>query len=1076
MTSLPALSIKFRTIVFSIAALGFAWGMVAFHLSPRREDPEFTIRMCVVTAAWPGVSAEKMEELVTEPLERRVEEIDGVKKTMSTTTAGRTIIKVEFVDSVDDVEQACDKVRSQIAGVALPAEVGTPYVNSNFSDTSAMLLAVYQVPGEKGSRTYTMRELEKVCEDIRDELAQVESVATVNIMSAQPEVIYVEPSSGTWSQTAVSIDSIREKLNARNVLVPGGSIDTGSEQFHVSVEGDFDAVDEIKKTTVADANGMPVTLDRLGVKVSRGYVDPPTILTYISNDVVSCKRCVIVNFTMRKQRNIVKLGDEVRTLIKRWKKTILPPDVAVAVVSDQPRVVEENISVFIDNLIQAIIVLILVAWLLIGKRVALIMGISIPIIVMVSFGVVRLFNVQLEIMTIASLIISLGMLVDCSIEICDNVHRLQEEGVPRFKAAVEGARQVLFPILMGTLTTVFAFLPMLSVSGNAGEYIRSIPVVVSTTLMVSWGVAITFTVALTWLFLKPGTDKVPPMTWLYRKLIGAAGSEEETFPLYKRFLAWSMNHRLTALFFILSFFVGAVALLATGFISTDYIPEAGGRRFLVDVWLPEGSSIRKTAAVTRNVEKIILEQARVEDAEGGAGESSLLDSMVSFIGESAPRFKLSVMLEFPKTNFAQILINAKSIQGAKSLASRLSKAFQDQVTEARTAVRKIGMGPTTKYPVMINLRGEDYTVLKQYAKEVEDALRSIPGTLDVHDSWGNLACQIDIEPDEEVCAAAGITRVSAANSLSAFLSGYYLTSYREGDHLVPVYFRLPPNERSGVENLKEFYIEGKHGKIPLESVAKVEMSYQPARVERERQKRNMEIFAQVAEGYLPDPIINQVLPELKRIQRRMPAGYAIDVGGSYEKSKEGSAKIGAAMLIALILIMLSLLVYFNSILKTIAVVMTLPLAFTGALLGLLIMNQPLGFFAQLGLLSLFGIVVNGAIVLFDFIGMLVQEKGMNRQESGEKRYEGLDRSDFIDCVVEASALRVRPIVLTTLTTAGGLLPLATGGGPLFEPMAVVLIFGLLYSTVLTLVAAPIVYTLFVEKLGMRVYRAQCVDD
>ena len=1078
MKNAVGLSIKFRTIIFSLAVIGLMWGAFQFKNSPRREDPEFTIRICVVRVSWPGANAIRMEELVTIPLERAIEEIDTTKKTISTTTSGLSVIKVEMIDSVDNVEQASDKIRSQIAGITLPLGVSPPYVDSNFADTSAMMLAVYQVPGsdQKNIKTpYSMRTLEKVSEEIRDGLKEIDSVARVNIFSAHQEAIYIEPDPGSWSQISTSIDTIKRRLNTKNILASGGAIDTGKHLFNVSVKGDFNAVNEIKKTTVANSNGMPVTLQQLGLEVKRSYIDPPSIITRISTPETESQRCIVLNFTMRKEQNIVELGAEVRKMIKKWEQTILPPDIKVAIVSDQPAVVTDNINIFIENLIQAIIILVIVAWLLIGKRVALIMGLSIPVIVMVSFGIVRCFGVQLEMMSIASLVISLGMLVDCVIEICDNVHRLEEEGMSRYSATVEGTRQVLFPILTGTLTTIFAFLPMLTVSGNVGEYIRSIPIVVSTTLLVSWVVAITFTVALTWLVLKPGTDKVPPLALFYSYLIGKSkkkSNESKKFGLYRSFLTWCLGHRYRVLLSIFSLFILSIVLLATGFINTDFIPTAGGKTFLIDVWLPEGSSIKETSQVTRKIEKIVKRESIVKQKKG---DIECLDNMVSFIGQSTPRFKLSIIMEFPKSNFAQIVVNATSAKNAKTLVHRISKKIGAEITEARTTIKRLSLGPNSKYPIIISLRGKDYTVLKKYAHEMEEVFRKIPGTVDVHDSWGNLTSQIDIIPDGEKSAAAGITRLSISNTLNAFFSGARLTTFREGDHLLPVYFRLPYSERNNLDKLKDLYVEGKYGKIPLQSIAEIKTSLQPARIERERQKRNMEVLAQVSDGFLANPIILQALPKLKEIESRMPSGYSIDIGGTYDKAKEGSDKVSLAMMIALMLIILCLLVYFNSILKTVAVVFTLPLAFTGAFLGLLIMNQPLGFFAQLGMLSLFGIVVNGAIVLFDFIGMLISEKAGTLPIQGEAKFGGLQREGFIDCIIEGSVLRVRPIALTTLTTAGGLIPLATGGGPLFEPMAVVLIFGLLYSTVLTLVAMPIIFSLLVEKLGMRIYRTQNVD-
>ena len=1063
--------------------MGLVWGTIKYIHSPRREDPEFTIRACTVTAQWPGASAERMEDLVVQPLERTIEEIDEVEKTSSTTITGFTTIKVEMEDYVTNVDQICDKIRSQLAGVALPDGVTPPYVNSNYGDTAAMVLAIYQVPG-KNKKQYSMRNLEEYCEDIRDDLNHIKEIALVKIMSAPQEVIYIEPDSSSWSQIDVSVDEIKQYLSNRNKLLPGGVIDDGKNSYNVAVQGDLNVIDEIKHTVVStNSNHLPVWLNSLGFKVIRDYISPLSIITRYSNNKINSQRCILFYFTMKKEKNIVALGNLLRKKINEWEQTILPPDIKIGIVSDQPKTVEENIGVFTNNLLQSIMILFLVAWLLIGKRVALIMGISIPIIAMTSFAIARLFNVQLESMSIASLIISLGMLVDCGIEICDNVHRLQHDGYTRFEAVKEGTRQVLFPILIGTLTTVFAFFPMINIPGNMGEFIRSIPIVVSITLIVSWIIAITFTATLTWMVLKPGTDNVPPIASLFnfiknktirhknRKSLSDKTSSEN-FYLYRKFLRWSLQNRSVVFTGAISLFILTIFLLKTDIIKTDFIPAAGGKQFLVDIWLPEGSSITQTSKTCKKVEEIILEQAKKVDKEF---KTKCFDNMTSVIGESLPRFKLAIMPEFPKRNFAQILVNAANADTAKTFISKISNECNNKITDARITVKRLGLGPSAKYPIIVRLTGSDYFILKKYASEIESILNKIPGTSDVHDGWGNLASQINIIPDEEKSAVAGISRLSAGNTLNAFFSGALLTTFREGDHTIPVYFRLPYSERNNIRKLKELYIEGSLGKVPLSSVSKINISFEPVRIERFMQQRNMEILAQINDGFLANSIIKKALPEIKKIQSRMPSGYNIEIGGTYEKSQEGSGHIGKAMLIALALIIICLLIYFNSIIKTLAVTFTLPLACTGAFLGLYIMNQPLGFFAQLGLLSLFGIVVNSAIVLFDFIGILVSERKNDSSGLTNSKYNGLTKKQFMDCIVEAGALRIRPIMLTTFTTIGGLLPLAFGGGPLFEPLATVIIFGLLYSTVLSLVLIPIIYFSCVEKFNMKIQKTEDVS-
>ncbi len=1073
--TLPELSIRYRTVVFVLVFFGVLWGWYSFKTTPRREDTEFTIRVCTVITTWNGASAKQVEDLVTYPLEKAIEELDEVKKTQSTTTPGQSIIKVELEDSVNDVDQVWDKLRARVRSVDLADGAGTPYVNSNYGDTTALVFALYQVPlpGEKKIRhKYNMRELEKVCENIRDELKLLPGVAMVVIYSSQDEQIYLEIDAGNLSRQKITTDGLRTRLNAKNAIASGGVIESKSSRFHLVTVGDFNALDQINRMVGGNSkSGVPVLLRDVNMRARKGFDDPPDVLTRYTDNQHFMRPCIVVYYTMKDNQNIVDIGNQVKARIPLWEKSIIPPDMKLSIVGDQPRTVTENISIFTSNLIQSIIILTLVAFLFIGPRVALIMGTAIPVIVAISFALVRLVDVKLEKMCITALVISLGMLVDCAIEICDNVHRLQEEGYSRFDAVIEGARQVTWPILIGTLTTVFAFAPMVLIPGNSGEYIRSIPVVVSVTLLVSWVVALSFTVTLTWLILKPGTDKVPPLMRIVHFISGGKSEstkELESRPYYRRALYWCVRHPYTVLTMSLGAFVFIVVLALTGHIDTDFIPSGGGKKFVTSIWLPEGSSIKRTSKVCAEVEKIILANAKYTDSHGN--QQNRLENMISFIGEGAPRIKLSYMIEFPKSNYAEILVNTTSTEVVENYIRAVQREGETMIPGARISVKKLGLGPPVRYPVEIRILGKDYNILKKFAGRVENELRKIKGTYNIHDSWGNLGYQLNIEPDEEKCIAAGVTRKSIAQSLNALFSGHYLTTYREGDHQIPVYLRLPPGQRQSIPDLDSIYVEGKYGKIPLASVADIKLSRDPTRVERYNKRRNMQVECQLRDGYLANPTINKIAPKLKEIRRDLPEGYEISIGGTKEKSEESIGYVAHAMLVSLFLIIICLIIYFNAILKTVIVLLTLPLALVGAFLGLWIMDQPLGFFAQLGLLALFGIVVNGAIVLFDFIGMLIRERRRNvdlKAKPEEKSFHGLNHPAFLDCVVDGSVLRVRPILMTTCTTIGGLLPLMFNGGPLFVPLATVLIFGLALSTALTLFVVPTAYVLFAEKFKMK---------
>ena len=791
-----------------------------------------------------------------------IEEIDEVKKNKSTTTPGQSVIRIELEDSANDIKQTWDELRAKLNRVEIATGAGRPYLNSNFTDTTALVFALYQVPlpGEKKiTHPYTMREIEKVCSNICDELKLLKGVAMAVVASAPQEVIYLEPDPGALSRLKLTTEDLQRRLTSRNTVASGGVIDSNKSRFHIVTVGDFNAVNEINRLVIGvNKEKRPVLLRDINIKVRKGYEDPLRVITrYTDKDNSQCP-CIIVYYTMKTNQNIVEIGNKVKAMIPHWEKTILPPDIKMSIVADQPRTVTEIISVFTDNLLQSIVILIFVAFLFIGPRVALIMAASIPAIVMISFAIARGFDVKLEKMSITALIISLGMLVDCAIEICDNVHRLQDEGYSRYKAAVEGARQVAWPILMGTLTTVFAFLPMLLIPGSIGEFIRSIPVVVGSTLLVSWLIAMTFTVTMTWLILKPGTDKVSPLIQVihfFERKMGVKIKKENQHNIYRRTLHWCLTHPLIVSIAVALASIFTIMLVATGQVKTDFIPAAGGSQFVVNIWLSEGSSLKHTSETCKKVESIIEKKSRYKDSSGNM--QNYFSNMVSFIGKSAPRIKLAYMTEYPKSNYAEILVNMLSPEKVDSYMRAIEDECRNTLPGTRITAKRLGMGPPVRSPISIRILGEDYNMLKKYAAQIKDIFKNIEGVYNIHDNWGNLGYQLDIIPDQEKCIAAGVTRKSLGQTLKAYYSGLYLTTYREGDHLIPVYLRLPPEQRQEVPSLDTIYVEGKYGKVPLSSIAKFNISRQPNRIERYNKRRNMQVQASTRKGYLASAIIKK---------------------------------------------------------------------------------------------------------------------------------------------------------------------------------------------------------------------------
>ena len=1085
--NLPRFAVEHRAVVIVATVLASAWGLIAFVTAPRREDPEFTIRQCVISTVWPGASAEKVEMLVTDPIEKAVDALDEVEKVTSESRAGLSTVFVFVEQNIRDVDAVWNKVRAKVAevGPLLPEGTEEPVVNTEYGDTSAMVLTIYQkpLPGESRiRRPYTPRDLELVAKRVRDELKLVPGVAKVELMGVQQEAIYLETDLGRWSQLALTTVELRELLRERNIVAPGGSIDTDLARFLVKPTGEFQSVRQLHRVVVgSDKTRAPVYLKDIGIRVSRRYEEPPRFITRYGTREGSWP-CVVISFTMKKGENIVRLGAAVRKRLRELEASVLPRDIGIGIVADQPESVAACINQFISNLWQAVVIVILVAYLLIGFRIAVVMAAAIPLVILVSFGIVRLFGVQLEQVSIASLIIALGMLVDNAIEVGDNVHRLLEEGYSRVQAAIKGSEQIAFPVLIATLTTVAAFLPMLTLPGEDGEYMFSLPVVVSTTLMVSWVLAMTITTLMAYWFLRArgkGHAKAPlvflagAVAKLWRRKPKPQTEGSAIAEWYASGLHTCLRHKVLTLTVAVVLFLAACSLLPL--IGSQFFPPAERSQFTIDVWLPEGAPIAKTDAVCHQVEALLR---KLSPAEREGKRVGRLINVVSYVGQGGPRFYLNLSPEQESSNYAQIVVNTRDPQATETLARDLRNAANAQIRGARIVPRLLDMGTGLPSPIGIRIIGEDLDTLRHYAEQLEGALRRVPGTIDVHDTWGSPGYELDIDIDADKANLAGVSNASVAQTLNAYFSGYHLTTYREGDHRVPVYLRLPAQQRRSIEALRSVYVEGKRGKVPLDAVAAIKTKWEPAKIGRWKLHRMIEVRARVEDGMLANTVLANTMPEVRKIERALPPGYRIEVGGEQEETFRSQKSMSKALGISLLLIVMCLVVQYNSFVKPLVILLTIPMAATGAFLGLFVTGYPLGFMAMLGLLSLAGIVLNDAIVLIEFLEALVKEKldkGKGLAESGERSCAGLSVPSFRDCVARAGQMRMLPIMLTTLTTVGGLIPLAFFGGPLWAPMASVIIFGLMLATLLTLIIIPTVFVVFVENFGVHI-RAEVSRD
>ena len=1094
--NLSAAAIKYRPIVVTGVTLLMLWGVISILTMPRREDPEYTVRTCAVTTLWPGAPTEKVEELITKPLEEAIDRIDEVDIVRSTTNVGMSTIYVDAEETVTpgQIDNVWDKVRARIRRVEMP-EVGiVPDVNDEYGDTYIILLAVYQTPLKdedsiRPERRYSLRKLDIISEKIKDELRLLPGVAKSEQYGVVEEAIYVQTDLGTWSQLRLTATQLQRLAEARNIVAAGGAIDTDVGRFSVKPGGELNAVEEIDSIiagmTGRDDQRRPVYLKNLQVKIDRDYEDPPRLICRFGDEETS-EPAVIVAISMKSGGNIVDICEAAKDRVKQMQEENgLPPDIAVIPVSDQSENVKAKIWQVVSNVIGAIVIVVIVVYLIVGFRSAAVMAANIPIVVLAAIALITLFGVQLEQISLASIIIALGLLVDNAVQVCDQSRSNQIAGMSPVDASVKGSSQVASPMLMGTATTVAAFAPMLvGLIGSKKEYVYSLPVTLSVTLAISWILAMTFCTILAAAFIRAPKDPTKPsapIPWLMAKLQGLfargrkPGDSSEggdvVDQIFRRIVRAAIDMKFLTVGVAIALLVGAVMLP----VGSEFFPKDVRDQFAVEIWLPENAAIEQTDEIAKQVEEIIRKLSPTTDAQGNSVER--LRAMRTMVGGGGSRWYLSWDPESRKPNFAEILVRTTNGLFTPGMVKRLREVAErgdetlglKPVVGARVVPKELYLGPSSD-PVEIRVIGPgfaDMKLLRQYADRVKDMIRSDPGTWDLNDSWGVPGYQLRVDVDEDKANLAGVTNAAIAQTLNAYFSGHHLTTFREGDHVVPVYLRLRPDERASLEGMKTAFVEGLYGKVPLDSIATITPRWDPSTIVRRDLNRTIEVRSQVEPGVRGNDVVKQIVAsdEMKQLEAEMPSGFRVEVGGSLEESFEGMEQLSFSLSISILTIVLLLVIQYNGWAKPIIILSTLPMALIGALPGLYLTGNPLGFMPQLGILSLFGIVLNTGIIFIEFADILIADAA--RKSDGSGPICGLTRDEFRACLVDACKQRLLPIFLTTATTIGGLLPLALSGGPLWEGMAWCMIFGLAVATLLTLLVVPALYAVFVETFKVR---------
>jgi multidrug efflux pump subunit AcrB len=1008
-------SLRYPQVTWVLTAMLLAVGIHALLTMPRREDPKITIRIGLLAAVYPGATSEQVEMQVTRKIEDRLFRFDEVRKdkTYSTSRPGIVIINVYLEDRVAEPDKFWSKLRhdmNELRVRELPHGVLGPVVNSDFGDTVALLVALH-------SDRYGYRELKQYAERIEDQLRTVRAVSKLKRYGEQKEQILLTSSLERLSQYGLTPLRIVQALQARNIIGFAGNLETPQAEVPLETTGMFQTADQIRRVMVdvSPTTGQPVYLGDIG-EVDRRYQDPDFITR------INGKPCVMLSVEMQEGNNIVDFGREVNRKLDAIRP-MLPPDLNLTVIADQPKVVEERVSHFVREFAIAIGAVVLVTMLLLPLRVATISAVAIPVTVAFTFGVLNSLHIELHQVSIAALIVVLGMVVDDAIVIADEYVELLDRGVPRAEAAWRCATELAVPVLTATLTIIASFVPLAMLSGSVGEFISALPVTVAVALGSSFFVAMLLTPLLCRFFIRKGLHT------------GEAGAHARPkFSVldlmqraYERIITAAMRRKWIAV----AYGVAAVALgvFLLGRVPDRFFPSAERDQFIIDVWLPEGSRIEATDAVMRRVER---ELAATPGIEGYA----------TFLGSSAPRFYYNVDPQPPATNYGQFIVNTESPRITPLLVAQLRRKLPALAPEARLKPKELQQGNLMQSPIEVRIAGEDLGVLKTAGAKVARILEDTPGSVFVDGDFHEDRYGVKIDVDGEVANRLGFANVSIAQQIAGGFEGAPVSTFWEGTRAVDIVLRLDQSRRRSFDDLRNTYLVSSmtSARVPLRAVATLRPEWQTSRIVRRNGVRTLTIGADARQDTLPSVVLNRARRAIEAVP--LPAGYRLWYGGETESQAETSREMAGALGVSLVAIFLILLFQFRSVREPLIVMSSIPLALVGAAVGLMITGNPFGFTANLGVVSLSGIVVRNAIILVDYIK--------------ERRKQG---ATLEQAALEAGQRRLRPIFLTTMAAAVGVVPMIISRSSLWSPLASVISVGLLFSMFNTLVVVPVLAVL-----------------
>ena len=1014
-------SIKHKQVVYFFSVLIAIMGIFSYLILGRQEDPNFTVKQMVVSAAWPGATAKQMEMQVTDKIEKIIQTVPDVDYITSYSRPGTCVVNVYLKDSVspETTRLRWQEVRNLVndGRRTLPSDLYGPFFNDHFDDVFGNVYAIT-------SDSFSYEEMRKVASRIKDQFVLVPDVKKVELLGVQPEKIYIQLDNAKLSQLGMSVDQLAAVIQAETSVAPAAMKHDDQSNVYLRLTGIPDTVKNIENLPIS-GNGRTLRLGDVAA-VKRDYADPAEPKMYFNG-----KPAVGIAISMVDGGNNLTLGENLDKKCREIRKD-LPLGFELNQVLNQPQVVKNSISEFMESLIEAILIVLVVSLMTLGRQSGYVISACIPLVLMCSMAGMFLLGIDLHKLSLGALIVSLGMLVDDSVVVVEMIETKINEGWDRIRACSFAFESCARPLLTGTMITCVSFMPIAFAKSNVGEYAGSLFAVITVTLMSSWLVSATVAPALAHAWLVPPDPKKDK-----EKTSVTEGNENKSleyesgfYGVFRELLDWALRHRVAVLIITVCIFCGS--LLLSKLLKREFFPASVRPELLVELNLPEGSSLQASDEAAKKLTQLVMKEKGVA-------------SISTYVGKSSPRFVLVLDPVQPRDNYAQLVVVAEDLQSRVALEKKIKTMVEEQLPNVQSYSRSIPLGPPTPYPVMIRVRALTDAQAKEYAGQLKQIMLQNKNVTMVRYDWMEKAPAVKVELDDDKLRQMGLTRKTVASALYAEISGYTVSQYYEGNQAIDMVFRLEPRNHENISDLGAMSIPTARGAVQLNQVAYLSYEKEDGMIWRRNLLPTITVNAGIIDGVTGNDVAEQIMEQAKELRKNLPAGVSIELDGPSEKSANSLRSILGPVPIMLVIMLVLLMLMLMDVKKVFVVLCTAPLGIIGVFLGLFLFNTPLGIMAVVGALALIGTVIRNATVLVDQIDQHLAA-GMPP----------------LKAVKESAVVRFRPIMLTALTTVLGLIPMFPSA--FWRGLAIAISSGLTVATLITLIVLPVVYCM-VFKIG-----------